>query len=256
MSALGLRPVPSSEAYNLGMFNRERTSIADELKCGQLVARRELLPQARSKFSREEGSLVQIYKLINKAKYDNRMEKVASNLFLEYSLKADDISQYIDLGLKITGIDKYTIGKIHTKHSEQPRIEEFKDSLKGYLYSFEITQRLSELMDDSDLEEEEPISVGSIRQFIGFIRTYSDSKLPNIYASYEGNIQAEWYESDNRLFNIEFFPNGDCKYLIFAPNTRHPKKTVKHVAHATVDTVIEYSNSFGVRKLITDDSYT
>lgn len=125
---------------------------------------------------------------------------------------------------------------------------------KDYVYAIRIRNRLLDLVVSPDeLEEgEESVSLGSIKYFIGFIKAYKP-KYPDIVITMRGNVKAEWRENNNKLFTIDFFPNGDCKFLCFLPNPNNQKKVDRIGGQATTDTVMNYANDFGINQLIINE---
>jgi hypothetical protein len=122
-------------------------------------------------------------------------------------------------------------------------MNEITDSL-NQLYEFypsasRVKTRLLDIISDGVLEDgEEPVSLGSIKRFIGFLKTYKP-KYPNIVITNYGNVVAEWREHNDKIFTIEFFPDGDCAFLCFKPNSKNPNKVVRFSGLATADTVMD-----------------
>ena len=116
-----------------------------------------------------------------------------------------------------------------------------------------IRQRLLDLIEFYIAEEgEDPVSLGSIKCFLGFIRQYKPI-YPDIVITMWGNIKAEWRESNNKLFTIDFYPNGNCKFLCFLPNSNNPNKVDMVGGQATADTVMSYAKGFGISELFINE---
>ncbi len=93
-------------------------------------------------------------------------------------------------------------------------------------YSGSLANRLEYLREASieEAPEQAPVSVDSLQSFISFIRS---SKLaePELVLTYTGNIRAEWHKSRKEHFSVEFLPNGQVRYVVFARDPDHATRT-------------------------------
>ncbi len=119
----------------------------------------------------------------------------------------------------------------------------------NYPYNKKIKNRLLDLIDIDEMEDwEAKPSLGSIKYFIGFINAYKP-KYPDIVISPQGNTKVEWYTNNDNLFTIEFFPNGDCRFLCFSTNLHNPERVNRISGQITVDTLDDYLEKKQIKRL-------
>lgn len=121
-------------------------------------------------------------------------------------------------------------------------------------YRQNLANRLLTLFNDA--KEEDPanlgIAAGSLRNFYNFLRLYPDLKYPIISLTPDYNIYASWKNGRNRVFSVHFLPNGDVRFVIFKPNTRHPERQIRISGTATADILMETMAPYGIRDWITE----
>ena len=116
-------------------------------------------------------------------------------------------------------------------------------------YFEEIKSRLLSLS-SYDLEEgETPISVGSIRYFIGFLKEIRPVK-PSIVITPFGYVQAQWKESNSNLLTIVFKPEGEVSFVVFRENSRNTEIIKRLSGVLLVDEIISSLESFDIDRLL------
>ena len=69
------------------------------------------------------------------------------------------------------------------------------------------------------------LSVRAIDGLVTFLEADASVGYPDVTATPAGDLYAEWRGTDGRKLSIEFLDSGDVRYLVFAPNPRHPQRT-------------------------------
>ena len=102
------------------------------------------------------------------------------------------------------------------------------------------------LLYEEELEPgEQPLSLPSMKRFIRFLIEHSDLREPSIVITDEGNIKAIWQHSKNQIFWIEFYPNGDVRYLSFVPNERRSDGVERTAGRSTVSDIFDRAKTLG-----------
>jgi hypothetical protein len=126
------------------------------------------------------------------------------------------------------------------ERSIEEDITDLVDSLDNCSYAYRLKKRLLDLVATDELEEgEDALALGSIKHFIGFVKAFH-VKYPDIVITMRGNVKAEWRHGNDKLFAVEFFPSGDCKFITFVPNANNPAKVDRMSGYATTDTVLTH----------------
>ncbi|MCK5851157.1 MAG: hypothetical protein KAH23_09600 [Kiritimatiellae bacterium] len=94
-----------------------------------------------------------------------------------------------------------------------------------------------------DAKEEDPdslgISSGSIRNFYNFFQLHTNLKCPAVSLTPDYNIYASWRGEQNQLFSVHFLPDGNTRFVIFKPNSKHPGQKIRLSGRATADMLME-----------------
>ena len=92
-------------------------------------------------------------------------------------------------------------------------------------YGERMASRLEYLATEADVDSgDSPMSADSLRSLIYFLQANPRLKYPDLVLAPSGEIGAEWYGGPNKLFSIDFRPNGDTAYVVRVPNGDNPKK--------------------------------
>ena len=151
--------------------------------------------------------------------------------------------------------EKTPFTQMNLLNREEKQLRELIFRLRTTLsipYRESLANRLNTLFHDS--KEEDPssigITIGSLRCFYNFIKLNIDLTCPTITLTPETNIYATWREKINDLTSVHFLPNGETRFVIFKPNTRHPEKTVRIYGTTTFDNLMETLEPYGVKDWI------
>jgi hypothetical protein len=96
----------------------------------------------------------------------------------------------------------------------------------GLPYRERLARRLDFLL--SALEEEEETwaedSPDSLRQMLLFLQAVPDFRCPTVTITPAATFRAEWQAGQNRHLAIDFLPDGQVRFVVFAPDPRHPER--------------------------------
>lgn len=93
-----------------------------------------------------------------------------------------------------------------------------------------VTPRILELINDVEEEaDEEPGSIDfdSFKGFIYFLAKNKNVTIPLFVITSRGNIRALWRRSRKQHFAVEFYHDETATYVVFAPNSTKPEKTMR-----------------------------
>jgi len=112
-----------------------------------------------------------------------------------------------------------------------------------------------EVLEEARLEEldygDRPLSPKSLEAFESFLKREPCLKYPILTLSPDGFVFAEWEAAPNQYFAVKFLgTNDDVRYVIFAPKPGYPDKRLRTSGDATVDTLMSYAESHGVRNWV------
>ena len=120
---------------------------------------------------------------------------------------------------------------------------------KQIFHSERISNRLTDLRCMIREEEGEmaDISVDSLRTFFSFLKMHPNIRYPEITLTPDGDIYSRWKGDEGALFSVEFLPDSNVGYVVFASNPRHPGEVSRNSGTDFVDTVFEQINAaFGI----------
>lgn len=132
---------------------------------------------------------------------------------------------------------------------------EVNDLISRIRQSAEITNaekmalRLDQLRKTSGEEQPDSctMSSDSIRSFIKFLILHPRVRHPDITLTPSGNIYARWKGSHRSLVSIQFLPEMKVRFVVFAPNQKHPEELNRVSGTDFVDTVMDnLSIAYGV----------
>jgi hypothetical protein len=120
-------------------------------------------------------------------------------------------------------------------------------------FSERLARRLAYLVRVSEEEypEQAPIGPGSLQDFIAFLEATPDLAYPGVVLTPSGNIQAEWRSGKNRHLAVEFSGSGDLRFVVFAPDSTEPYKTLRATGSATVQSLWDIVRPYGVDSWVT-----
>jgi hypothetical protein len=96
----------------------------------------------------------------------------------------------------------------------------------GLSYQERLARRLDFLMDA--LEEEEETwaedSPDSLRQMLLFLQATLHLRCPTVTITPSATFRAQWQDGPNRHLAIDFIPDGQVRFVVFAPDPLHPDR--------------------------------
>jgi hypothetical protein len=115
-------------------------------------------------------------------------------------------------------------------------------------YAAKLAERLGNLLEISREEQPEqaPPALASVKSLIAFLATYPELAYPSVVLTQEGNVRIQWRRGRDEHLAVEFLGDGDVRFVIFAPDPKHPYKTIRASGSATVDSVMRLAEPYGV----------
>lgn len=93
-------------------------------------------------------------------------------------------------------------------------------------YRERLARRLNILLEA--LEEEEETwtenSPESLRQMLLFLQAVPDFRCPTVTITPSATFRAQWQAGRDRHFAVDFLPDGQVRFVVFAPDPRHPDR--------------------------------
>ena len=111
-----------------------------------------------------------------------------------------------------------------------------------------LASRIQFLFDTSKEEcpDEVAILPESLKNFVSFLQAEPNLKYPDLVLSPSKNIRAQWRTAPNRHFAVEFLPTGNAHFVIFAPDPKHPEKTIRISGIVSIDSLMPIAQPHGV----------
>lgn len=122
-------------------------------------------------------------------------------------------------------------------------------------YRKRLANRLLTLFNDAKEEDSTSlgIAVDSLRNFYNFLHLHANLQYPNISLTPDDNIYTSWRNEQNKVFSVLFLPNGeDVRFVIFKPNSRHPKQQIRISGTVTTDMLLETVKPYNVLDWISE----
>jgi len=113
-------------------------------------------------------------------------------------------------------------------------------------YTSELVERLKFLAEPSEDINEPTLSYGSLKQFIGFIKTYR-LQQPDLVLSFDGNVRAEWRQDSAHHFVAEFVPNGFVKFVVFVQSTISSKQIERMAGTTSLEKLVAIMETTGAK---------
>ncbi len=111
---------------------------------------------------------------------------------------------------------------------------------KNLTYAERLADRLRDLyesvLDDPD---EEPLTPGSLINFIFFLSETPGLKYPEVTLTPTNEIRAQWTTAPNRHFAVSFSSFGDARFVIFKPRSNDPDGIDRFSGITAITTLIE-----------------
>lgn len=166
-------------------------------------------------------------------------------------------------GLTVGDLDVYIVGSYCRDESKETlptndpesSLSDLIDLFRHYPkmdFAERIAARLDYLLEVSREEQPEqaPPAAGSLDSFLAFLTKNPGLAYPDIVLTFDGNVRAEWTHSSNEHFAIEFCEDGNVRFVIFAPDPKHPYKTSRVSGTATIDSVVGLAEHYQVSRWV------
>lgn len=111
-----------------------------------------------------------------------------------------------------------------------------------------LAKRLEFLVEVSQEEypHQAPITPQSLQDFVRYLQSVPNLVYPDVVLTLNGNIRAQWREAKTRHFAVEFLGEDDVRFVVFAPDPKHPGKTTRVSGLSSVDSLMELVRPYGV----------
>jgi hypothetical protein len=155
----------------------------------------------------------------------------------------DTFSLNIDSLLRTDAQSKYVLDLINFWRGkvEVENLISGISALPNVMHAERISNRLSYLRKVFLEEQDNDISVDSIRTFTIFLSMHPDVRYPAITLTPAGYIYAQWKkgsDSHDSLFSLHFLSDWDVRFVVFSPNEKHPAKITRISGTEVVDTIL------------------
>lgn len=93
-------------------------------------------------------------------------------------------------------------------------------------YRERLARRLDILLEALEEEEETwtETSPDSLRQMLLFLQAVPDFRCPTVTMTPSATFRAQWQAGRDRHFAVDFLPDGQVRFVVFAPDPRHPDR--------------------------------
>ena len=122
-----------------------------------------------------------------------------------------------------------------------------------------LARRLTLLIDVA-IEEgptQRALSPESVRMFVKFLRgallATPTLEYPDVMLSPSGNVRVQWRSAPNKHVAAEFYPDGEVRFVIFAPDSTRPDHTFRISGIASIDTFLSNAEPHGVMEWMSDE---
>jgi len=88
--------------------------------------------------------------------------------------------------------------------------------------------------------------IESLRNYSAWLCHAAGLKCPSISLTPDNDIYVSWRNEEHRLFSVHFLPNGDARFVIFAPDQEHPTKQVRVCGATATTALLETVAPYGV----------
>lgn len=97
-----------------------------------------------------------------------------------------------------------------------------------------------------------PLDPVSLRGLIAFLAKETRAGYPDTVLTPDGHIRARWRQDDRHYLAVEFLDLIDVRFVVVAPDRRHPYKTTRHTGTATIDSLNDVTRVHGVEDWMFD----
>jgi hypothetical protein len=104
-------------------------------------------------------------------------------------------------------------------------------------------------------EEEESLaedSPESLRQMLLFLEALPEFRCPTITVTPLATFRAQWLESPTRHFAVDFLPDGQIRFVVFAPDPGHPERVERVSGIVSVANAMKTIETYQVHRWAAD----
>jgi hypothetical protein len=94
--------------------------------------------------------------------------------------------------------------------------------------------------------EEDLVPLGSLRNFVKFLRSTPRLKYPDVVLTPSNEVSAQWRKAPNRHFAVVFQATGEARFVIFTPNPKDAVKTDRLSGITSVEALMDVAKPHGV----------
>lgn len=116
------------------------------------------------------------------------------------------------------------------------------------LFAKRLAKRLEFLVEASQEEypHQAPITPQSLQDFVRYLQSVPNLVYPDVVLTPNGNIRAQWRDAKTRHLAVEFLGQDDVRFVVFAPDPKHPGKTTRVSGLTSVDSLMELVHPYRV----------
>ncbi len=121
---------------------------------------------------------------------------------------------------------------IYERRSEAEKVSELIGLIRRsdeLPFAKRLARRLKELVHIAQEEapDQSEMSSVSLRTLFRLLKYHPDLSKPSVVLTPSGNILAEWRAAPNKLCAAEFLGGGRVHFVVFTPDTRDPRETIR-----------------------------
>ena len=96
----------------------------------------------------------------------------------------------------------------------------------GLPYRERLAWRLDLLLEalGEEGEEWQEGSPESLRQMLLFLQEVPDFRCPTVTVTPSATFRAQWQAGQDQHFAVDFLPDGQVRFVVFAPDPHHPDR--------------------------------
>lgn len=122
-------------------------------------------------------------------------------------------------------------------------------------YGAELAGRVRSLRDaaNEEYEIQMPITGKSLEGLVNFLDQNPEAKMPEVVLHPNGNVRAEWGNSLNSFFGLEFLDGYLGKYVVFIKDAKYSEETLRNAGESPLETLLVNLSGFDIKSLIIRD---
>ncbi len=101
-------------------------------------------------------------------------------------------------------------------------------------------------------EEGPPLDWDSLTDFLRFLASHSWARNPQLTITPRGMLRAQWRSAGNRHFASEFLGEGQCSFVLFAPDVSDPSKIARIPGMVSLRSLLDTVRPYKVESWLQD----